>query len=135
MLCAGVANAAYVTIGGAGNSNDGTGNQNYGGVSYSYKISSTEVSIAEFNASGAGSGDEGYWNDGTRTVGTAAPASYVTLYEAMKYCNYLTSGDVNSGYYSSSDGGSTYQKNASSHIDYATANGKTYFVPTRKRVV
>ncbi len=133
MLCAGVANAAYVTIGGAGNSNDGTGNQAYGGVSYEYKISATEVSIAEFQAyrtATSTTGNEGYWNDGTRTVGTAAPASNVSLYEAMKYCNYLTSGNVNSGYYNTSDGGSTYQANASSHIDYATANGTTYFVPT-----
>jgi len=130
MLCAGVANAAFVEIGGAGNSDDTTG---YGGVSYEYKISSTEVTIAEFQAyrtATGTTGNEGYWNDGTRNVGTAAPASYVSLYEAMKYCNYLTSGNVNDGYYSTDDGGATYTANASSHIDYATANGTTYFVPT-----
>ena len=44
MLCAGVANAAYVTIGGAGNADDTTG---YGGVSYEYKISATEVTIPQ----------------------------------------------------------------------------------------
>jgi len=127
LLSAGVANAAYVTIGNAGNANDSTG---YGGVDYSYKISATEVTIAEMAAAtGAGGGNEGYWNDGTRTVGTAAPASYVSLYEAMKYCNYLN-GDVNSGYYSSIDGGVTYQANAMSHDAYAAANGLTYFVPT-----
>ncbi len=130
MLSAGVANAAYVTIGGAGNSNDGSGARNYGGVSYTYKISSTEVSIAEFQASGAGDGNEDMWNSGEHSVGTNAPASNVSLYEAMKYCNYLTSGNVNSGYYSTSDGGLTYQANTLSHIAYATANGSTYFVPT-----
>jgi hypothetical protein len=35
-------------------------------------------------------------------VGTAAPATDVSLYEAMKYCNWLTTGDVNSGYYGAS---------------------------------
>ena len=47
MLCAGVANAAYVTIGGAGNAADTSG---YGAVDYTYKISATEVSIAECNS-------------------------------------------------------------------------------------
>jgi len=123
----GMAQASYVTIGDAGNVADGSG---YGGVSYLYNISDREVTIAEFQASGAGNGNENYWNDGTRTVGPDAPASYVSLYEAMKYCNYLTSGTVGSGYYSSSDGGATYQANAMSHDAYAAANGTTYFVPT-----
>jgi len=123
LLSTGVANAAYVTIGNAGNANDTTG---YGGVDYSYKISSTEVTIAEFQASGAGSGGEDYWNVSPKTVGTAAPASYVSLYEAMKYCNYLTTGDVDSGYY----GAGGNNMSALSHLAYATANGSTYFVPT-----
>ncbi len=101
MVGAGVANAAYVTIGNPGNADDTTG---YGGVSYEYKISATEVTIAEMQASGAGSGNEGYWNSGDRTAGTGAPASYVTLYEAMKYCNYITSGDVYAGAYVFSGG-------------------------------
>jgi len=124
-LSAGVANAAFVTIGNAGNANDTSG---YGGVSYSYKISDHEVTIAEFTASGAGDGDEGYWNETAngRTVGTAAPASYVSLYEARQYCNYLTTGDVDSGYY----GAGGNNMSALSHLAYATANGATYFVPT-----
>ena len=122
-LC-GMAQAAFVTIGNAGNLDDTTG---YGAVAYEYNISSTEVTIAEFQASGAsiGTANENYWS----AVGTAAPASYVSLYEAMRYCNYLN-GDVNSGYYSSSDGGVTYTANALSHDAYAAANGLTYFVPT-----
>jgi len=126
MGCAGVVNAAYVTIGNTGNLDDTTG---YGGVGYTYQISATEVTIAQMAASGAGDGGENYWNDGTRTVGTVAPACKVSLYEAMKYCNYLTSGNVNNGYYSDGGGG-VWQANALSHIDYATANGLTYFVPT-----
>jgi formylglycine-generating enzyme len=84
---AGMAQAAvFVTIGDLGNTADGT----YGKVDYEYQISATEVTIAEFIASGVGDGNENYWNDGTRTVGAAAPASYVSLYEAKKYANYLT---------------------------------------------
>ncbi len=86
----------FVEIGDPGNTADTSG---YGGVNYTYKISRTEISIAEFEASGAGSGNENYFNDGTRTVGPNAPAVNVTLYEAMKYCNWLTSGDVGSGAY------------------------------------
>ncbi len=65
-LC-GMAQAALVTIGNAGNAADtDTG---YGAVGYTYQISATEVTIAEFTASGAGNGNENWWNDGTRTVG------------------------------------------------------------------
>ena len=126
MLCAGVANAAYVTIGGAGNSDDTTG---YGGVSYEYKISSTEVSIAEFQAyrtATSTTGNEGYWNEEVRTVGTAAPATMVTLYEAMKYCNYLTSGDVNDGVYNFS--GETYQ--STDRASAMATHGTIYALPT-----
>jgi formylglycine-generating enzyme required for sulfatase activity len=127
--------STFVTIGNAGNAADPANDGIYGGVDYEYKISDQEVSIAKFAASGAGDGDEGYWNDDSttesgRTVGTDAPAVYVSLYEAMKYCNWLTTGDVNSGYYSTTNSGVTYQANALAHDVYAVANGTTYFVPT-----
>jgi formylglycine-generating enzyme required for sulfatase activity len=127
LLAVSAAQAAFVTIGDAGNAADTSG---YGAVGYEYQISVTEVTIAEFAASGAGDGDENYWNDGTRIMGTGAPAVRVNLYEAMKYANYLTTGNVDEGYYSTNDGGSTYQANALSHDAYAAANGLTYFVPT-----
>lgn len=120
---AGMTQAALVTIGDPGNTADTTG---YGAVGYTYRISATEVTIAEFAASGAGDGDEGDWNDGTRTVGTAAPASMVSLSEAMKYCNWLTTGDVDSGYY----GAGGNNMSGLSHDAYAAANGLTYFLPT-----
>jgi len=121
---------AYVTIGNAGNAADSTNGGIYGNVAYEYKISDREVTIAEFVASGAGNGNENLWNTGGYSVGSGAPASQVSLYEAMKYCNWLTTGDTNSGYYSTSDGGSTYQANALAHDAYAAAHGTTYFVPT-----
>lgn len=118
-----LAQADFVLIGYAGNAADTTG---YGAVSYDYKISATEVTIAEFQASGAGDGGEDRWNTGTRSVGSGAPAVSISLYEARKYCNWLTTGDVNSGYYGV--GGSNMS--GLSHDAYAAANGRTYFVPT-----
>jgi formylglycine-generating enzyme required for sulfatase activity len=124
-LC-GMAQASFVTIGSAGNAADTANYGIYGDVAYTYRISATEVTIAEFMASGAGNGNENYWNAGTRTVGTAAPASYVSLYEAMKYCNYLTSGNVDNGAYVF--GGGVYQSTdrASAVITYGTV----FAVPT-----
>lgn len=121
-LC-GMAQAAFVTIGNAGNTADTTG---YGAVGYTYQISATEVTIAEFMASGAGNGNENYWNDGGRTVGANAPASFVTLHEAMKYCNWRTSGNTNNGAYVFLDG--VYQ---STDRDSAIkAHGTVYALPT-----
>jgi len=54
LLTAGVAQAAFVTIGDARNADDTTG---YGGVAYEYRIIDHEVTIAEFAASGAGDGN------------------------------------------------------------------------------
>ena len=130
----GMANAGFVTIGNAGNDAQSAANRahsfsagdGYGGVSYTYQISDREVTIAQMQASGAGDGDENYWNDGTRTVGTAAPASYVSLYEAMKYCNYLTSGNVNTGAYVFSSG--VYQ--STDRASAITTYGTVYALPT-----
>ncbi len=122
-LC-GMAQAALVTIGNAGNAADGT--TGYGAVGYTYQISATEVTIAEFTASGAGNGNENYWNDGTRTVGPNAPASYVSLYEAMKYCNWLTSGNINNGAYQF--GGGVYQ--STDRATAVTTYGTVYALPT-----
>jgi len=109
----GMAQAAFVTIGNAGNAADTANGGIYGDVAYTYRISATEVTIAEFQlATDAGSGNENYWSG----VGPNAPASYVSVYEAMKYCNWLTSGNVNNGAYVFSSG--VYQS-----TDRATALG------------
>jgi formylglycine-generating enzyme required for sulfatase activity len=123
-LC-GMAQAAFVTIGDAGNTADTTG---YGAVGYTYQISATEVTIAEFAASGAGSGNENYWNDGDRTVGANAPASVVTWYEAAKYCNWLTSGNVSLGAYQF-DGGGTLT-NVMTRTQILADGGLFYVLPT-----
>ncbi len=96
-------------------------------MDYVYKISSTEVSGAEFAAvTGAGDGDEG---------STVLAAVNVTLYEAMKYCNYLTSGNVNDGVYTFSGG--VYQSTLSRAAimagglsGVATDASKIYALPT-----
>ena len=94
--------AEYITIGDIGNAADSNG---YGGVNYYYKISKHEVTIMQFQqAVDAGDGDENYWNDGTRTVGSSAPAVNLTLNEAKKYCNYLTSGNIRNGVYQFNNG-------------------------------
>ncbi len=132
VLC-GMAQASFVTIGNAGNAADtadgnigAAGVQRYGAVGYTYQISATEVTIAEFTASGAGNGNENYWNDGTRTVGVNAPASCVSLYEAMKYCNWLTSGNILLGAYQFSGG--VYQ--STDRASAITTYGTVYALPT-----
>ena len=119
-LC-GMAQATFVTIGNAGNAADTTG---YGAVGYTYRISETEVTIAEFTASGAGNNNENFWLP--YGAGTAAPASQVSLYEAMKYCNYLTSGNINNGAYQFSGGNYTGTARASAISTYGTV----YALPT-----
>ncbi len=91
-------NAAYVGIGNAGNFADTNG---YGAVNYAYKIATHEVTIAELQDSGVGSGNEGSWS----AVGATAPASNISWYEAAKYCNWLTEQIGNTGVYTFDGGG------------------------------
>ncbi|MCF7816561.1 MAG: SUMF1/EgtB/PvdO family nonheme iron enzyme [Kiritimatiellales bacterium] len=91
----------FSEIGHTGNIADETG---HGAVGYSYRMGVHEVTLDQFAKACAadgriGSGNEGYWNDGVRTVGTNAPASYASWYEAAKFSNWLTSGDAYAGAY------------------------------------
>jgi len=91
----------FVNIGHANNTADSTG---YGAVGYTYRIGRSEVTIDQFFKARAadgriGSGFEGYWNDGTRTVGSSAPASVLTWFSAAMFCNWLTTGDAYTGVY------------------------------------
>ncbi len=94
----GVANAAYVEIGNAGNDADTSG---YGAVNYTYEIATHEVTVAELQASGVGSGNEDHWS----AVGATAPNSNISWYEAAKYCNWLTEQIGNTGIYTFDAGG------------------------------
>ena len=118
LLLAAVAAQAVdmVTIGDPGNAADATG---LGAVGYTYKIGVHEVTAADFAASGAGSGNEG--------TGSTAPVKYVSLYESMKYCNWLTSGNVTLGAYVFSDGVYQSTDRASAIATYGTV----YALPTQ----
>lgn len=71
----------------------------YGAVGYNYRIGTTEVSIHQFQAGPTADANYNYWNSGGRTVGTNAPAVNITWYQAARYCNWLTSGNVSNGAY------------------------------------
>ncbi len=111
--------ASYVTIGGAGVAADTTG---YGGVNYSYQISQYEVTGAEFGAAVAADSNIGNSNPNTGNK----PAEYVSWYEAVKYCNWLTSGDAYLGAYTHSGGSFTGIDRAGAIATYGTV----YVLPT-----
>jgi len=118
----------FVNIGGAGNVADASG---YGAVNYNYRMGSYEITLDQFVKAHAASGDtigngnEDHWNSGSRTVGTAGPASRVSWYEAARFANWLSSGDANTGVYSFSGG-------SLSGIDRAYRNGSdlAYVLPS-----
>jgi formylglycine-generating enzyme required for sulfatase activity len=82
--------------------NDGT--TGYGGVGYNYSIGKYEVTNAQWNAfvaaAGAPTGNpsEAY-NSIAYYTGIAQPTNRVSWYEALQFCNYLTSGDKSQGAY------------------------------------
>lgn len=124
-------NMDFVDIGHTGNPVDA--DRNLGAVDHNYRIGTYEVTIGQLAAARAadnrvGDGDENYWNDGTRTVGVNAPASNVTRYEAMKFANFLTSGNAVSGAYQFSNDGLTL---LSVNRDVAVSiYGTVYVLPT-----
>ncbi len=91
----------FTEIGHPGNPADSTG---FGAVDHTYRIGTYEVSIEQFYKARAAdsrisNGNENYWNDGTRTVGTGAPATFCNWFEAARFANWLTSGDAYAGAY------------------------------------
>lgn len=87
----------FVGIGNPGYAADAA--TGYGYVDYSYRIGRTEVTISDFLASGISASGADFWNTGPHSVGTSAPAVNMTWHQAAQYCNYLTSGNVNTGAY------------------------------------
>jgi formylglycine-generating enzyme required for sulfatase activity len=128
-------NMDFVNIGYAGNTADihySWNPRGYGAVDYNYRIGKHEVSIAQFMAVQAaddrvGNGNENYWNDGTRTVGANAPASFVTWYEAAMFCNWLTTGDAHTGAYQFDGGGTLQAVDRDSAVAYY---GTVYVLPS-----
>lgn len=126
-LTAGIAAADFVTIGNPGNVADKNG---FGSVGYTYKIGMYEVTAAQMMT--ARSADSrvcgtnvNYWNDGTRTLGDRAPAGNVSAFEAMRYCNWLTTGDAYTGAYQFDSNGTLTNVMSRAEI---LATGETYYL-------
>ncbi len=87
----------FVTIGHAGNPGD-TRPEGYppgsGAVAYEYRIGKYEITADQWQAvnAAAGIGDPGMWSGNQ-------PVAAISAYDAVQFCNYLTSGDKNLGAY------------------------------------
>ena len=140
------ARADFVTIGNPGNAaasatnttHGQSGAYGYGAVPYTYQISETAVSIAEWEAfyTDANSGKVGtfnlaynYWNDGMRTVGPNAPAVYISFNQAAQYCNWLTTGNATQGAYTI-DGTSGAVTSIMSRADILASGNQYFVIPT-----
>ncbi|MGD0653087.1 MAG: SUMF1/EgtB/PvdO family nonheme iron enzyme [Thermoguttaceae bacterium] len=110
-------NMDFVNVDNAGNTADDT---TCGAVGYNYRIGTYEVTAEQWAAvlaAAPGVGNAGYWSGSQPTAGTS-------WYEAAKFCNWLTTGDVNSG---------VYNTNTWAIMDHQTAGmtyGTAYFIPT-----
>ena len=107
----------FVPVGDPGNANDGTG---YGAVAYEYNIGKYEVTQDQWYDYNT--------TDGSGVDGSNKPVVNVSWNEAAQFCNWMTTADPLSGYYTIVSGVAT--PNALSHKAYADANGLTYFIPT-----
>jgi formylglycine-generating enzyme required for sulfatase activity len=135
----------FVNIGFAGNAGDTrTGTEpsgrnkvnppGCGAVAYNYRIGKYELTNAQWNTfvslSGAPTGSDGGYTTGSYWTGNSMPVGAVTWYEAMQFCNYLTTGDKSKGAYLFS--GTNANAGAFLGIDRATAlstYGKAYVLP------
>lgn len=92
----------FVSIGNPGNAPDSTG---YGTVGYEYRIGKHEVTNAQWNdfvslSGGAPAGNPSRaYDDSPTYTGAQQPTNGVSWYEALQFCNYLTSGDKSRGAY------------------------------------
>lgn len=125
----------FVVIGNAGN----TGDVRYvvngvspGSVAYNYRMGVHEVTIDQFTKAmnmdaRIGSGNEGFWNEGTYMTGVHAPVGYVDWFEAARFCNWITSGDAYTGAYQFDDSGVLTNVNRTAAV---SIYGTVYVLPT-----
>ncbi|WP_233231649.1 SUMF1/EgtB/PvdO family nonheme iron enzyme [Tichowtungia aerotolerans] len=111
----------FVRIGSSGNSADTNG---VGAVSYSYKIGKYELTEGQWNAIRQISG--GVLGEGSDN-GPFNPVSYISWNEIAMYCNWLTTGDFESGAYTISDGVVTAVMD---HEAAQSLYGTVYVIPT-----
>ncbi len=142
--------ADFVTIGNphndaasADNTSHGlSGAYGYGAVPYTYQISRTAVSIAEWDlfygdgtsigggtAVGSFNANYNYWDDGTRMVGSNAPAVRISFNQAAQYVNWLTTGDATEGAYTI-DGTTGYVTGIMSREEILATGDLYYLIPT-----
>ena len=107
--------------------NDGT--TGYGSVGYEYRIGKYEVTADQWAAvigADPNVGNAGDWSGSQPTAG-------VKWYEAAKFCNWLTSGHYNQGYYTILSDGTIVPHeldHAEYAAEYAAEYGTVYFIPT-----
>jgi hypothetical protein len=128
-------NIDFVTIGNAGNAADTGGTIGCGAVSYDYRIGKYEVTNAQWDtftaAAGAPTGNDGGYSVSAYFTGAQQPTNCISWYEALQFCNYLTSGDKSKGAYQFS--GNNSNPGSFLGINRAAAQasyGKIYVIPT-----
>lgn len=97
----------FVTIGNAGNVSDTRVEANpygCGAVGYEYQLGKYEITNGQWDsfvsAAGAPTGNPSMaYDEGSTWTGTNVPTTDVSWYEALQFCNYLTSGDKSQGAY------------------------------------
>ena len=107
----------FVTIGNPDNADDTHGN-GYGGVDYTYRIGTYEVTQDQWYDYNT--------TDGIGFDGSNKPAVNVSWHEAAQFCNWMTSGDATLGAYAISGGLVTGIDRASAISTYGTV----YAIPT-----
>jgi hypothetical protein len=125
-------NIDFVAIGNAGNTGAYNG---CGAVGYNYRIGKYEVTNAQWNtfttAAGAPTGNDGGYIRSAYFTGAQQPTNYISWYETLQFCNYLTSGDKSKGAYQFS--GNNADPGNFIGIDRAAAQatyGIIYVLPT-----
>lgn len=108
----------FVNIGNAGNAADDT---TYGAVGYDYRIGKYEVTADQWKAVVAADPNVG----NAPSWAGSQPAGGISWNEAARFCNWLTTGDANSGVYNTS----TWA--IMDHQLAAQTFGRAYFLPTQ----
>ena len=137
-------NIDFVTIGNAGNAADTQAIWDgttayiayYGAVGSNYRIGKYEVTNAQWNtftaAAGAPTGNpSNAYDQSAYYTGVQKPTGMVSWYEALQFCNYLTSGDKSKGAYQFS-GNNTNPGNflGTDRVSSISTYGTTYVLPT-----